>query len=197
MSATTCTNHPDRAAPSVCAGCSRPFCDGCLVRFEKLLLCETCKGRFLAGVDDRPIAPRDPKRAARSEAPRGRPLHWILGSIALLFSFGFGLVIIAALAEPWQAFSADRKLATAFDRLVLVGAALERYRVDAGRYPEKLGDLVPKYLTELPEDPYAGAPPRYQDGPRRLWSVGPDGKDDGGEIPADIVYPVENGDATR
>lgn len=39
-------------------------------------------------------------------------------------------------------------------RLVL---ALELFRRDEGRYPERLSQLVPQYLAELPDDPFTGA----------------------------------------
>ena len=56
-----CRNHDSREAPHVCSGCSGPFCDACVVRFEKLLFCEACKARYLAGVDE---GPRSADRAA-------------------------------------------------------------------------------------------------------------------------------------
>lgn len=195
-----CPNHPDRGATQTCSGCGAAFCEGCLVRFEKLQFCAGCKARYLVGVDEGPRPPsrpgaaaaRRPELRATTPAPGGRPLHWVLGAAALLFAGVFLLVIVARLAEPWQALAKDRRLAEAFDRLAQVGAALERYRADKGAYPDTLDALVPAYLTRIPDDPYAGAPPRYASEPsRRLWSVGPDRKDDDGEETLDLVYVVE------
>lgn len=194
----TCRTHPDREAPHVCGGCAGPFCDACVVRFEKLVFCEACKARYLAGVDEGPRSPRAPGREARVRAqqarttPSGRPLDWALGAAALVFSAIFAVVIIAALAKPVQALMEDRELTKTFDQLIEVGSALERYRADTGKYPVTLDALVPTYLTEIPEDPYSGDRPRYTTTPSHLlWSVGPDGKDDGGEEPDDIVYAVD------
>jgi len=61
--------------------------------------------------------------------------------------------------------------------------ALRAYRLDHGAYPGDLSDLVPDYLGAVPQDPSAAdAPLRYQiDGDRYiLYSIGPDGVDDGG-----------------
>lgn len=61
--------------------------------------------------------------------------------------------------------------------------ALRAYRLDQGAYPGELSDLVPDYLDSIPQDPFAGdAPLRYRiDGDRYvLYSIGPDGVDDGG-----------------
>lgn len=198
--AANCATHPDREAKSVCSGCAGSFCDACVVRFEKLLFCESCKARYLAGVDEGPreIATRNrgaraPRREART-APSGRPLDWMLGAAALVFSAIFVVIIIAALANPVRALLEDREASQAFDQLVEVGAAVERYRADKGAYPDTLEALVPTYLREVPEDPYSGKPLRYSTAPaHRLWSIGPDEKDDGGEIDDsdDLVYSVE------
>jgi hypothetical protein len=59
------------------------------------------------------------------------------------------------------------------------GVALERYRLAHAGWPDKLGDLVPKYLAEVPTDPFDGQALRYlrvKDGVI-VHSVGPEGKD--------------------
>jgi hypothetical protein len=62
--------------------------------------------------------------------------------------------------------------------------AAERYRLaNKGRWPDKLADLVPKYLSAVPFDPFDGRPLRYarHNDVVVMYSVGPDGKDDGGK----------------
>jgi hypothetical protein len=82
------------------------------------------------------------------------------------------------------------KLAVRFreDQAVLrgavVGLALERYRLDKGRWPKELTELAPDYLPAVPLDPFDGRPLRYRplaDGVI-VYSVGPDGQDDGGVL---------------
>ncbi len=60
--------------------------------------------------------------------------------------------------------------------------ALAIYRADHGAYPEKLPQLSPKYLPEVPRDLFADGPLRYQrqGSGYLLYSVGINGKDDGG-----------------
>ena len=68
-------------------------------------------------------------------------------------------------------------------RLGAVACALERHHRAHGRYPESLLDLGPATLKALPDDWMSGQPFHYrrtEDGRFELWSVGPDGKDDGG-----------------
>jgi hypothetical protein len=68
------------------------------------------------------------------------------------------------------------------DALLSVALALRAYRVEQGAYPQKLDELAPKYLTQLPEDPFGQGMFLYkQTGDKYLlYSVGPDKVDDGG-----------------
>lgn len=82
-----------------------------------------------------------------------------------------------------------------------LAAALALYQVREGKTAELLDDLKPRYLAELPIDPYSGQPFQYrlskgekiellradggqidmlhvQAGDVVLWSTGPDGMDD-------------------
>ena len=62
--------------------------------------------------------------------------------------------------------------------------ALAAYHADHNAYPAKLADLVPKYVTEVPKDVFGnGRDLHYtlQDGGYLLYSVGMNGKDDGGK----------------
>lgn len=72
---------------------------------------------------------------------------------------------------------------TAADETV-VACALERYRIAKGGLPDKLEALVPEFLAKIPTDVVNGQPLRYRrDGERfKLWSVGWNEKDDGGEV---------------
>lgn len=69
-------------------------------------------------------------------------------------------------------------------RLAATALAIRLYQVDKGRRPQSLAELVPEYLPETPRDPFAGdgsAIGYLPEGrPAILYSVGPDGVDDGG-----------------
>ncbi len=72
---------------------------------------------------------------------------------------------------------------TADLRVARVGLAIERYRLAAGKLPDKLDELIPAYLDGVPKDPFDGKELRY----KRLetgfvvYSIGQDGSDDGGK----------------
>jgi hypothetical protein len=66
-----------------------------------------------------------------------------------------------------------------------VALALARYRVDNKQYPKDLAALTPKYLTEVPGDAFSGKGLVYRpagDG-YLLYSVGVNGRDEGGRGP--------------
>lgn len=69
-------------------------------------------------------------------------------------------------------------------RMAAAALAIRLYELDYGRRPERLEDLVPAYLPEVPLDALdpAGGPLRYRPhaSPPLLYSVGMDAIDDGG-----------------
>lgn len=81
-----------------------------------------------------------------------------------------------------------RKCQSAFDRgaqidlNLQVAFALAAYRKDNGKYPAKLADLAPKYLAAVPNDLFTDKPLIHAttDTGYFFYSVGENGKDDGG-----------------
>ena len=71
--------------------------------------------------------------------------------------------------------------------ITVVAFALARYQRDNGKYPETLDALVPNYLREVPWDVFTGDPLIYKPTANGylLYSVGPNGRDDGGRTPED------------
>jgi hypothetical protein len=68
--------------------------------------------------------------------------------------------------------------------LLLVALALQAYQREHGHYPDKLEALTPTCLARVPDDPFAdGGALRYrlQENGYLLYSIGPDGKDNGGK----------------
>lgn len=93
-----------------------------------------------------------------------------------------GLLILAG------PFEAGRKLQQSADRAeqtqsnLFVAFALAAYYRDHGKYPTVLDALAPKYLTKIPNDLFSGKALIYRPNETGylLYSVGPNGKDDGG-----------------
>jgi hypothetical protein len=65
----------------------------------------------------------------------------------------------------------------------LIVCALERFRLAHGQYPETLGALAPQFIAAIPHDIIGGQPLHYRraaDGAFILYSVGWNGRDNGG-----------------
>lgn len=65
----------------------------------------------------------------------------------------------------------------------LIACALERFRLAHGEYPENLNALAPQFLDTIPHDVIDGQPLHYRRAPEGtfvLYSVGWNGRDDGG-----------------
>lgn len=71
--------------------------------------------------------------------------------------------------------------------LICLACELVLYRCDHGNYPNKLDDLVPKYMAQLPSDLFSGKPLIYRPSKEGflLYSVGANCKDDGGRTRED------------
>ena len=95
-------------------------------------------------------------------------------------------------------FLEDLKCA-AYLRVTYTALAVERYRTANEELPDYLAELVPAYFDEVPLDPFADESLRYKrtKGGYVVYSVGRNGKDDGGAKrdgrghPADLPFRVE------
>jgi hypothetical protein len=79
---------------------------------------------------------------------------------------------------------------------VVLACALERCRLANKEFPEHLDALVPRFIASLPHDVLTGKPYQYrrsEDGRFILYSVGWNGKDDGG-VPGKALFDEAQGD---
>jgi hypothetical protein len=77
-----------------------------------------------------------------------------------------------------------------------IGCALERYRLANQRFPEKMEELVPKFLTRVPLDILSGRPYKYRKEDETgyvLYSIGWNERDDGG-VPGRKLFDEKEGD---
>lgn len=89
----------------------------------------------------------------------------------------------SCLCEPLAQARVKFTLNETYNDLLLAMLALRAYRLAHGAYPPDLAALTPGYITAVPSDPFALKGPLHY---RRtgqgycLYSIGPDGKDNGG-----------------
>lgn len=111
-------------------------------------------------------------------------------------------LLVVELLTPgyWRSIDA-MDVSNATRRATALMIALERWRLAEGDYPDSLDLLVPRFMEKLPTDPWTGQAFRYRllsagtpggdgAGSYLLYSVGMDGRDDGGrrEHRADLVF---------
>ncbi len=128
----------------------------------------------LDGLRRAALAPDLPTACARSPTalPAAIADHPVLHLMVQIFTPAFD----KAMVVDYRAL-ADRRLAA-------VAVAARLFAADhGGRPPTGWPDLVPAYLPAVPVDAMDGRPMRIADGPPRAWSVGEDGRDDGGVVP--------------
>lgn len=129
-------------------------------------------------------APREFVRQASTDGKLFPALERLGGTFSRLFQ--------EHTKAPWSgAFdpSLDRFISRVvwaeISRALLVTAiSLKRYQLKHGAYPAELSLLKPEFVREVPHDPMDGKPLRYRlntDGSFLLYSVGQDGKDNGGD----------------
>lgn len=90
--------------------------------------------------------------------------------------------LLSAMTLPALSRVVREVKATAELRLATTAIAVERFRLEHGRLPHNLGELVPQFLRTTPADPFDGSPLRYRrlEKGYTLYSVDSDGHDDGG-----------------
>jgi hypothetical protein len=87
--------------------------------------------------------------------------------------------------------------AATLSQLLMAELAIGAYAAEYGQPPDSLDSLVPGFLPAVVIDPCSGEPLRYRRTGKgwHLYSVGYDGRDDGGRPPPDDSYIIwENGD---
>jgi hypothetical protein len=101
-------------------------------------------------------------------------------------------VLVAAQAGELKEFSGKEPARQVFDewgrlnvrlRVTQIRAGIVLYQKANGRLPDNLDTLCPDLLPSVPIDPFSGKPMRYAKTPDgwKLWSVGEDNLDHGGE----------------
>ena len=106
--------------------------------------------------------------------------------------------IVSGILKPAmaQVFHAQTR-AVARHRAAAALVAATKHRLETSTLPESLDALVPGTIPTLPLDPFtADAPLRLKATPEEcvVWSVGPDGEDDGGPQPPDAEPDTGNDD---
>ncbi len=136
--------------------------------FERNILRSIESIQKLMALDELPVGQRLPRAQAIEQELEGLNFLYFMTKIGT-----------PALSKVYKI---NLRVRSGIDRIITV-LGIERYRLAEKKLPETLEDLVPAYLPEVYVDPFDGRPLKYrQDDPGyRVWSVGEDGIDNGGQ----------------
>ena len=101
-------------------------------------------------------------------------------------------LMTAIMGPPLKSVLNNAMYAQALVNQAVIGCALERHHIEKGVYPDSLGSIKFADGRPLPLDVINGKPMNYRkttDGRYALWSVGFDGRDDGGKRVLDKKNP--------
>lgn len=107
---------------------------------------------------------------------------------------------LEVLARPWVALGefsvAVDPRSLIVDRCSVAAVAVERFRRDhGGALPAALTELVPRYLADVPVDPYSGTAMLFLPSAHAYttYSVGSNQQDDGGDLTSELEQAIARG----
>jgi hypothetical protein len=143
-----CKHHPDREATQYCASCGIPLCDDCAEEQKSgKYLCFQCA--MVQSVSEVGTSLKDKRQRSAKKKVEKEKKHWgafqyFLIASGVLFLSMWGYIIFGGQELPSSQtdfINQPRVL------LFMVDGAIKRYaHYENDKYPEKLTDLIPKYL---------------------------------------------------
>ncbi|MBW1997591.1 MAG: hypothetical protein JRJ29_06455 [Deltaproteobacteria bacterium] len=150
-----CKNHPDREARDLCAGCGIPICAECVGEEGERgeVFCFTCAMRLSVSEVGESIkdkrAKSVEKRKEKKKKKWGAFEYFVLVSSVLIVAM-WGFILFGGQEPPRSKadFGAQPRVL-----LFMVDSAIKRYaHYEGDKYPDKISDLIPKYLNMAQED---------------------------------------------
>ena len=142
-----CKNHPDRKAEHLCSACNAPLCNDCVeeIRPGEYFCFQCAMLQSVSQVGSSLAEKKDKASKDKGKERKWTPFHYFLTVASVLIAVMWVVIIFGGEPPPQQTaqFTKEGRVF-----LFMVDGALKRYaHYEGSKYPEKLDDLVPKYLA--------------------------------------------------
>lgn len=148
-----CKNHPDREAAQICSSCNIPICDSCAEEVTPgQFFCFNCAMLQAVSTVGTSIADKKSKEAEELGKARKRwgPFHYFVIASCVVISVMWAIILLGGEDAPGKKID-YAKQERVF--LFMIDSSIKRYHNYEGKkYPERLIDLIPKYLRMADED---------------------------------------------
>ncbi|MFC1840803.1 hypothetical protein ACFL1N_14580 [Thermodesulfobacteriota bacterium] len=148
-----CKNHPDREAAQICSSCNIPICDNCAEEVSpEQFFCFNCA--MLQAVSTVGTSIADKKAKGVEDHGKAKkhwgPFHYFVIAACVVISVMWILILFGGEKSPGKKLDYVKQ-ERAF--LFMVDSAIKRYNNYEGKnYPERLVDLIPRYLRMAEDD---------------------------------------------
>ena len=160
-----CKYHPDRPAEIFCASCNGPLCKECAEEAEPgQYYCFECAMLHSVSEVGTSIREKREKGEEKKEKKKWGPFRYFVLLSSVLILVMWGIIIFGGQKAPPRTVDFAKKGRVL---LFMVDGALKRYaHYEGSRYPEKLSNLVPKYLSLSKEELFHLDKLSYQTDPK-------------------------------
>lgn len=145
-----CKNHPDREAVCYCASCNAPLCSDCAEEVRPgEYACFQCAMLQTVSTVGSNIIERKERVAEEKRRKRKAwgPFRYFLVVCSVLILAMWGVIIFGGKPAPEQTAATIDKSKAGRVLLFLVNGSIKRFaHYEGNQYPERLKDLVPRYL---------------------------------------------------
>ncbi len=148
-----CKHHPERQAEQFCTTCGIPLCQDCAeeTRPREYFCFQCAMHQSVSEVGSSIVNKRE--KAVEKKAEKKKkwgPFYYFLTVSSVLILVMWGVIIFGGQKPPEYTVNfAEHRRAFLF----MVDGAIKSYaHYEGSRYPEKLSELVPKYLSMKDED---------------------------------------------
>lgn len=148
-----CKNHPDREASQFCSSCNIPICDNCAEEVNpEQFFCFNCAMLQAVSTVGTSIADKKGKGDGERVKTKKRwgPFQYFVIASCAVISVMWAIILLGGENTPGKKIDyANQERVFLF----MIDSSIKRYHnYEGNKYPERLMELIPRYLRMANED---------------------------------------------